>query len=66
MTAKAQIYVVLNDKTAMVLFPDRKGNVDLNFSFVSEDPVFHEWCLDYHTYMWEKAGHFDISKFHES
>ena len=66
MTDVVQVYVVLNDKTAMVLFPDAKGDVDLNFGFVSEDPLFHNWCLDYHQYLWEKSGSCDISKFHES
>jgi predicted transcriptional regulator len=66
MIDRVQIYVVLNDKMAMVLFPDIRGNVDLNFGFVSEDPEFHEWCLDYHQYMWEKSGSCDISKFQES
>lgn len=66
MTDKVQVYVVLNEKTAMVLFPDIKGGVDLNFGFVSEDPTFHEWCLDYHQYVWEKSGSCDISKFQES
>ena len=61
-----KVYVVLNDKTAMVLFPNIEGNVDLNFGFVSEDPVFHDWCLDYHQYLWEKSGSCDISKFQES
>ena len=66
MTDKVQIYIVLNDKTAMVLFPDMNGNVDLNFAFVSEDPTFHEWCVDYHQFMWENSGSCDISKFQES
>lgn len=65
MTEKVQVYVVLNDKTAMVLFPDIKGDVDLNFGFISDDPIFHEWCLDYHQYMWEKSGSCNISKFQE-
>ena len=66
MIDKVQVYVVLNDKTALVLFPDTKGNVDLNIGFLSNEPVFHEWCLDYHQYLWERAGRCDISKFHES
>ena len=66
MTDIVQVYVVLNDKTALVLFPDIKGNVDLNFGFFSEDSIFHEWCLDYHQYLWEKSGSCDISKFQES
>ncbi len=66
MTDKVQIYVVLNDKTSMVIFPDTNGNIDLNFAFVSEDPTFHEWCFDYHQFMWENSGSCDISKFQES
>ena len=66
MTDKVQVYLVINDTTSMVLFPDLKGNVDLNFGFVSEDPIFHEWCVDYHQHMWEKSGSCDISKFQES
>ena len=66
MTDEVQIYVVFNDKTAMVLFPDLNGSVDLNFAFVSEDPTFHEWCIDYHQFMWENSGSCDISKFQES
>ncbi len=66
MIDKVQVYVVLNDKTAMVLFPDTKGSVDLNFSFISEDPIFHEWCLDYHQFIWKHSGSCDVSKFKES
>lgn len=61
-----KIYVVLNEKTAMVLFPDLKGNVDLSSGFVSEDAKFHEWCYDYHQYLWERAGTFNSSYLRES
>ena len=66
MIDKVQVYVVLNDKTGLVLFPDTKGNVDLNLGFVSNGPVFHEWCIDYHQYLWERSGNCDVSKFRES
>ena len=66
MTDQVQIYVVLNDKSAMVLFPDTKGNVDLNFGFVSTHHTFHDWCFDYHQDMWGKSGSCDISRFQES
>ena len=66
MVDRVQVYVVLNDKTALVLFPDTKGNVDLNMGFVSTEPIFHEWCLDYHQYLWDKARRCDVSKFRES
>ena len=66
MIDKVQVYVVLNDNTALVLFPDTKGNVDLNMGFVSNEPVFHEWCVDYHQYLWKRSGSCDVSKFRES
>ena len=66
MVDRVQVYVVLNDKTALVLFPDIKGNVDLNIGFVSNESAFHGWCLDYHQYLWERAGRCDVSKFRES
>ena len=66
MVDSVQIYVVLDEKTAMVLFPDLKGEVDLSCSFVSEDTKFHEWCYDYHQYLWERAGSFNVSCLRES
>ena len=50
-----KIYVVLNEKTAMVLFPDLTGNIDLSFGFASNDAKFHEWCYDYPQCLWENA-----------
>jgi hypothetical protein len=61
-----KIYVVLNEKTAMILFPDLNGVVDLSCGFVSEDAKFHEWCYDYHQYLWERASIFNLSYLRES
>ena len=41
---KVQVVTVLNERQASVLFPDLKGEADLNTMFYSEDPLFHEWC----------------------
>jgi hypothetical protein len=54
---QVKVYVVLNDPTALVLLPDLKDNVDLRCDFVSDDAQFHEWCLDYHKFMWNIQAH---------
>jgi hypothetical protein len=34
----------------------------MNSVFYSEDPLFHEWCLDYFRYRWYNSKSFDESK----
>jgi predicted transcriptional regulator len=57
------IGVVLNDKQACVMFPriqrNNKIEIDMNSMFYSDDPDFHEWCLDYYRYVWHNARSFD-------
>jgi hypothetical protein len=65
MADKVQVVTVLNEKQASVLFPDLKGEADLNTMFYSEDPLFHEWCLDYFRYKWYGSDIFDESKVKE-
>src|SRR5215472_8235404 len=35
---------------------------DMNSVFYSEDPLFHEWCLDYFRYRWYNSKSFDEGK----
>jgi len=65
MADKVQVVTVLNERQASVLFPDLKGEADLNTMFYSEDPLFHEWCLDYFRYKWYGSDIFDESKVKE-
>jgi len=65
MADKVQIVTVLNERQASVLFPDLKGEADLNTMFYNEDPLFHEWCLDYFRYKWYGSDIFDESKVKE-
>jgi len=62
-----QIATVLNEKQATVMFPMAKGQeeADMNSVFYSEDPLFHEWCMDYFKYSWYNSKSFDESKLHE-
>jgi predicted transcriptional regulator len=55
--------VVLNDKQACIIFPriqrNNKIELDLASMFYSDDPDFHEWCLDYYRYIWHNARSFE-------
>jgi hypothetical protein len=37
----------------------------MNMMFVSRDPIFHEWCLDYFRYRWYGSDIFDESRLKE-
>jgi predicted transcriptional regulator len=65
MVENVQVAVILNEKQAAVLFPNQKGETDMNMMFVSSDSVFHEWCLDYFRYRWYGSDIFDESKLKE-
>lgn len=65
MVENVQVAVILNEKQAAVLFPNQKGETDMNMMFVSSDVVFHEWCLDYFRYRWYGSDIFDESKLKE-
>ena len=58
--------IVLNEKEAFIAFPDLDGDPDLSEIFYSDDPDFHEWCLDYFRYFWNKSGNFNESKLIEN
>jgi predicted transcriptional regulator len=55
------VYVADNVRAA-VMFPNAKGEVDMNSMFVGEDPTFCEWCSDYFDYMWERSKPLNPSK----
>ena len=65
MVESVQVAVILNEKNAAVLFPNQKGETDMNMIFFSSDSVFHEWCLDYFRYRWYGSDIFDESKLKE-
>ncbi len=57
--------VVLNEKEACISFPKLDGETNLAESFYSEDPMFHEWCLDFFRYCWYGSDLFQESKLKE-
>jgi predicted transcriptional regulator len=62
MLDEVKIMTIFNEKQACVLFPNLKGEPDLNIMFYSEDNEFHDWCEDFFLYQWEKASAFDEGK----
>ncbi|MCV0431686.1 transcriptional regulator [Nitrosopumilus sp.] len=65
MVAKIQTTLVLNEKEACVMFPGNEGEPDITEMFYSDDPLFHEWCLDYFRYCWYGSDIFKESKLKE-
>jgi len=62
MRENVKITVILNEKDACVTFPKFEGEVDMSEMFFSDDPIFHEWCLDYFKYCWNDSRVFQESK----
>ncbi|MCH8834083.1 MAG: transcriptional regulator [Thaumarchaeota archaeon] len=65
MVKKIQTMMVMNEKRGILFFPDSKGESDMYYAFISDDPDFHEWCVDYFDYIWNKAGTYEVSKIRE-
>jgi len=62
MLDNVSIMTIFNEKQGCVLFPNLKGEPDLNTMFYSEDKEFLDWCQDFFSYQWQKAGPFDEDK----
>lgn len=65
MKDKVSTVVVLNEKEACILFPNTHGEPDMTEMFYGNDPMFHEWCLDYFRYCWYGSDIFEESKLKE-
>jgi len=62
MVEKVPVATIVTDKSACVLFPNLKNEIDMNVMFYSEDAIFHEWCQEYFIYMWNSSDIFDERK----
>jgi predicted transcriptional regulator len=62
MLPDVRVMTIFNERQGCVLFPNMKGEPDLNVMFYGEDGEFLEWCADLFSYQWEKAGPFDEGK----
>jgi hypothetical protein len=45
-----------------VVFPNQKGEPDLNVMFFGQSKEFLEWCSDFFDHWWQVAGPFDEGK----
>lgn len=66
MIDNAQIGLIINENQSMVSFSTVKGKTDMNSAFCSNDPIFHDWCLDYFNYKWENSKSFNPEKITEA
>ncbi|MFQ5970506.1 MAG: transcriptional regulator, partial [Nitrososphaerales archaeon] len=62
MVKKVLVATIVTDRSAGVLFPNLKNEVDMSLMFYSEDKDFREWCQDYFKYMWYSSEIFDKIK----
>jgi predicted transcriptional regulator len=62
MTKHVSFVVLLNEKESCILFPSSNGEPDMSEMFYSDDPQFHEWCLDYFEHYWKNSTSFQESK----
>jgi len=62
MVKKVLVSTIVTDRSAGVLFPNLKNEVDMGMMFYSEDNVFREWCMDYFRYVWGSSQMFDKMK----
>lgn len=62
MLDSVKLVMIFNERHSCVAFPSLKGRPDLNIVYYSDNNAFHEWCEDYFTYQWNRAGVFDESK----
>ncbi|MFL6309772.1 MAG: helix-turn-helix transcriptional regulator [Nitrososphaera sp.] len=48
--------VMINEKQALLMFSNPKGEVDMSNCFCSKSEQFHEWCAGYFEYIWKKQS----------
>lgn len=65
MLKTVQVSLIMNENQACLFFPNLKGETDMVDAFYSQDKLFHEWCLDFYNYQWDRAGSFKNSKLKE-
>lgn len=65
MKRSVSVATLLNEKEACVIFPNNENESDMSEIFYGSDSDFHEWCLDFFNFSWNKAGTFQESKLNE-
>lgn len=65
MAKDIQTVLVINEKEACLMFPTINEEADITEMLYSDDPMFHEWCLDYFRYCWYGSDVFKESMLQE-
>ena len=47
--------LALNESLAGIAFPDTRGRVNLNYSFMSNNDSFHKWCHELYMLYWNNS-----------
>lgn len=50
---KVEIAVYISDESCAIMFPNRKGEIDMNNMFVGNDGRAYEWCNDVFDHYWK-------------
>ena len=56
------VNLVLNEKEALICFPNQHGEADLGKALYCTDEHSLKWCQDFFDYVWNKAVEFDENK----
>lgn len=59
---KVEVGVYLTDESCAIMFPNRKGEINLNSMFVGHDSRVREWCNDVFGHYWKFSKPFTSFK----
>lgn len=62
MVPDVKVMTIFNERQGCVIFPNHKGEPDLNVMFFGQSKEFLEWCADFFDHWWQAAGPFDEAK----
>lgn len=62
MLDNVKVMTIFNEKEGCVIFPNLKGEADLNAMFYGQSREFLEWCDDFFAHVWQKSGPFEEGK----
>ena len=54
-TESVKVNLIMSEKEACLMFPERDGNTDIHGNFISKDPKFLNWCHEFFEHKW-KSG----------
>ena len=49
------VALYIGDNSCAVMFPNKKGTIEMNSIFLGNDEAFKEWCNDVYEYYWSRS-----------